>query len=154
MQISENGLSLIKKFEGFSAKPYLCPAGKLTIGFGHVIKKGEEFPDSGINVINAEKLLKTDVGIAEKAIAKWVNIPISQHQFDALVSFVYNIGTRAFRGSTMLRLLRENKPEQAAGEFSKWIYAGGKVQNGLLKRRAEERAMFTFPLPQPILPYS
>ena len=142
MKTSENSLNIIKKYEGFSASPYLCPAKKLTIGYGHVIVSRETFPSTGISPEIAENLLKQDVSIAEMAINHSVAIKLLQNQFDALVSFVYNVGSKGFEKSTLLRLLNENKHELAAAEFSKWIFAGGLAQNGLIRRRAEEKELF------------
>ena len=143
MKTSQDGIELIKKFEGFSATPYFCPAHKLTVGYGHLIITGEKFSARGISREEAETLLKQDVGVAEQAIERLVECELLQNQFDALVSFVYNIGAKAFEKSTLLRLLRENSPAQAAGEFRKWIYAGGIVQNGLIKRREAEKRLFS-----------
>ena len=143
MKISENGLNIIKKYEGFSAKPYFCPAGKLTIGYGHVIISGEKFPSDGISKKIAENILKQDVIRAEQAIKNLVKIELSQNQFDALVSFIYNVGSKAFEKSKLLRFLNENKRELAAGEFSRWVFAGGVVQNGLVKRRNAEEILFS-----------
>lgn len=142
MKTSENGLNIIKTYEGFSAKAYFCPAGKLTIGYGHVIIADEKFPPAGITEKAAENILKQDVMLAEKVINDLVVIELLQNQFDAVVSFVYNIGRKAFEKSKLLRFLNENKPELAAGEFSKWIFAGGTVQNGLVKRRKAEKCLF------------
>jgi lysozyme len=103
MKISENGLAIIKESEGFKPAPYLCPAGYWTIGFGHRILSTESF--ISITEAEAEQLLIKDVGIAENCINNLVKVPITQNQFDALVSFVYNVGCEAFKNSTMLRLL-------------------------------------------------
>lgn len=142
MKISALGLEIIKQYEGFSANTYFCPAGKLTIGYGHVIVAGEKFPAGGIDDKIAESLLKQDVAIAQRAINCLVSVQLLQNQFDALVSLVYNVGTKAFEKSKLLRLLNENKPELAADEFSKWIFVGGVVQNGLIRRRAAEKELF------------
>lgn len=142
MQISDAGLALIKQFEGFSQIAYYCPAGKLTIGYGHVILPGEQFPESGISESIGEILLKQDVSIAEKAINQLITTALLQNQFDALVSFVYNIGSKAFEKSTLLRLINENKLPLAAVEFARWVYVGKKIQAGLVRRRAAEKLMF------------
>lgn len=107
MNISENGLNLIKKEEGFKQKPYVCPAGKLTIGYGHVILPNESFTE--INEIQATQLLKNDVAIAEDCINNSVKVPITQDQFDALISFVFNVGRKAFLESTLLRNLNNHE---------------------------------------------
>lgn len=142
MQTSDAGLNLIKQFEGFSPTQYYCPAGKLTIGYGHAIIPGEQFPQYGITELIAENLLKQDVIMAERVINNLVETGLLQNQFDALVSFVYNIGSKAFEESTLLRLINANKVELAAQEFSRWIYAAGVIQQGLVKRRAAEKIFF------------
>ena len=141
MKISNAGLKLIKQYEGFWGAPYFCPAGKLTIGYGHVILSGENFSDA-ITEENAEILLKQDVSSAENTLNRLVIIELSQNQFDALVSFVYNVGSKAFEKSTLLRFLNENKLELAAEQFSRWIFAKGVVQKGLINRRVAEKLMF------------
>ncbi len=152
MQISQNGLAIIKKFEGFSATPYLCPAGKTTIGYGHVIAAGESFTD--ISTDAAEDILKNDIAKVEQALAGLIKVPLNQNQFDALVSFTYNIGITAFKNSTMRLLLNINEPALAAKEFARWVYCGGKVLNGLVSRRQDEERLFTLPASLPYLPCS
>lgn len=140
MLVSDKGLDLIKTFESFSALPYRCPAGKLTIGYGHVIKDGESF--TKITQDEALEILRKDCAIAESCINKSVTVPINQNQFDALVSFVFNVGCGAFKTSTLLLLLNSEKYNEAANEFNKWVYANRIKLNGLVNRRAEERALF------------
>lgn len=142
MQTSGAGLDLIKKHEGFSSKIYICPAGKITIGYGHVVKSTEKFPPSGITIECAENLLRADLISAESSINKLVLVPITQNQFDALASFVFNIGAGAFAKSKLLRIINEENYEQAANEFKRWVFAGGRVQNGLIARRLSENALF------------
>jgi lysozyme len=103
MRISQNGLDLIKQHEAFRAEPYLCPARKLTIGYGHVILPGEKF--TSITSQQAEELLCKDVALTEICINKYVKAPLTQNQFDALASFIFNIGRRNFLTSTMLKEL-------------------------------------------------
>jgi lysozyme len=105
MRISQAGLDLIKQHESFSAIPYLCPAKKLTIGFGHVVLPNESF--TTITETQALEILRKDVSIAENCINKTVKVPLSQDQFDALVSFVFNVGCNAFLKSTLLRKLND-----------------------------------------------
>lgn len=140
MLISDNGLDLIKGFESFSALPYRCPAGKLTIGYGHVIQEGEIF--TNITQDKATIILKQDCAKAEACINNLVKVPLNQNQFDALVSFVFNIGCDAFRTSTLLFLLNNLRYEDAADEFDKWVYAKGVKLNGLINRREKERDLF------------
>jgi lysozyme len=103
MRISQNGLDLIKQHESFSPTVYICPAGKPTVGFGHVVLPNESF--TRISEQEAEDLLCKDVSIAENCINNAVKVPITQNQFDALVSFVFNVGCAAFLKSTLLRKL-------------------------------------------------
>jgi lysozyme len=103
MRISQNGLNLIKQHEAFRAEPYLCPARKLTIGYGHVILPGEKF--TSITLQQAEDLLRKDAALTEICINKYVKVPLTQNQFDALASFIFNVGRRNFLASTMLRKL-------------------------------------------------
>ncbi|MEZ5691469.1 MAG: lysozyme [Rickettsiales bacterium] len=142
MKTSKNGIELIKRFEGFSAEPYYCPAGKLTIGYGHVMSGKEREGLLTISKEIAENLLKKDIEIAEKTIARLVKIEITQGQFDALVSFIYNIGNQAFEKSTLLRILNDGETELAAGEFKRWVYSKGKRLRGLVKRREAEKLLF------------
>jgi len=139
MKTSEQGLSLIKKFEGLRLEAYLCPAGVWTIGYGHTHKvyKGKK-----ITKEEAEKLLKEDLQIFESAICDVVKVPLNQNQFDGIVSFVYNVGIGAFRTSTMLKFINANHFPLAAGQFDRWIYSKGKKLEGLVKRRKEEKELF------------
>lgn len=138
--ISPRGIALIKEHEGFRAKPYYCPAGKLTIGYGHVIRDGENF--KAITPEEGEALLRNDVAEAESAVSRLVKAPLTQNQFDALVSFVFNIGTNRFAKSTLCSLLNQEMYFAAAQEFQKWAWGGGKKLPGLVKRRAAEKELF------------
>lgn len=140
MKTSEQGLALIRRSEGFSAQIYLCPAEKPTIGYGHVIRAGESYPN-GISEAEAEALLAKDVEGTEQAIGRLVMVSLSQNQFDALVAFAYNIGVKAFEKSTLLRLLNEGN-SAAYEQFGRWVYAGGRKLDGLTVRRAAEAALF------------
>jgi lysozyme len=140
--VSQEGIDLIKRFEGYSGKPYLCPAGKLTIGYGHVIRDDEEYLQLGIDPKTAENILKQDVNCVERKINHLVSYPLVQPQYDALVSLVYNIGVYAFEKSTLLRVLNGGNVEKTALEFRRWVYAGGKKLDGLIKRRSAEEALF------------
>ncbi|AFH47795.1 Phage-related lysozyme [Ignavibacterium album JCM 16511] len=141
--ISKKGLDLIKKYEGLKLEAYRDPAGILTIGYGHTktVK-----PGMVINKDMADLLLKIDVMDAENAVRVLVNIELSQNQFDALVSFVFNVGRKNFERSTLLKKLNEGKILEAGEEFMKWTKAkqpgGLKELPGLVKRRAEEKVLF------------
>jgi lysozyme len=143
MRCSRQGLELIKRFEGFSARPYLCPAGKLTIGYGHVIRPAEKFSDNGITEEAATALLVRDISLWEETINRLVTVTINQNQFDALVSFIHNIGARAFEKSTLLRRLNQGAMQRAAAEFSRWTYSNGCKLEGLVRRRAAESTLFS-----------
>jgi lysozyme len=139
--ISQQGLDLIKRFEGFSPEPYYCSAGKRTIGYGHVIKKGEDFC-LPLTLDEANSILNQDVAYVVMLINRLADRELTQNQFDALVSFVFNVGGKAFENSTLLRLLRAGDDEKAAAQFARWVYAGGKKLPGLAARRAEEAQLF------------
>ncbi|NBX02694.1 MAG: lysozyme [Alphaproteobacteria bacterium] len=141
MLISERGLTLIKEFEGFSARAYICPAGKGTIGYGHVLADGEIYPN-GVSSQKAGALLLQDVGEAERAVCRLAGCDLSQGQFDALVSFVFNLGAGALARSTLLRKLNAGDYAGAAKEFLRWDKAGGKKLAGLSRRRMAEMMMF------------
>ena len=139
MEISKNGIILIKKFEGCSLKAYKCPAGVWTIGYGHTNKV---FVDDVITQEEAETLLKQDLIIHCNNVSKLVKVHLNQNQFDALVSFEYNVGYGAFQNSTLLKLLNQGKYKEAAAQFDRWIYAGKKVLPGLVNRREAEKELF------------
>jgi len=139
-RISQEGLDLIKHAEGFSGKSYRCPAGKRTIGYGHLIKEGESY--KSLTRENAEQLLKKDVNIAEDAINRYVKVPLTQSQYDALCSFVYNVGEGNFEESTLLRKLNSEDYKSASREFGKWVYADKKKSKGLESRRKREKFFF------------
>jgi lysozyme len=139
MKISMNGLNLIKDFEGLRLQAYQCSANVWTIGYGHTAGV------SANNVISEEEallFLRQDVAESERAVAQHVHVPLTQNQFDALVSFVFNLGIGNFRTSTLRKKLNVGDYEGAAQEFGRWIKAGGKVLSGLVRRREAERSLF------------
>lgn len=143
MTISEQGLALIRKFEGFSATPYICPAGLKTIGYGHVIREGETLPEKVISREQGEIILKQDVRLYSEAIALLVSVPLNQNQFDALISLIYNIGVYAFEKSSLLRFLNQGDFEKTAAEFNRWVYVKKQKNRGLIARRAVESQLFS-----------
>jgi lysozyme len=140
MKISETGIDLIKHYEGLQLQPYICPAGKATVGFGHT------GPDvvfgMKITEADADKLLREDLHFAERGVETYAHAPLTQGQFDALVSFAFNLGIGALRDSTLMQKVNAKDFASAADEFGKWIHAGGKVLPGLVRRREAERALF------------
>jgi lysozyme len=143
MKLGEEGLNLIKVSEGLSLKAYVCPAGVLTIGYGHT--KGVRFGDV-ISVEKAHQLLLEDVIWAEDAVNRSVKVELNQNQFDALVSFTFNLGEANLKKSTLLRLLNVGSYPEAAEEFLRWNRAGGVILRGLTKRRVAERKLFLTPM--------
>lgn len=139
MKISTKGIELIKHFEGCKLKSYKCPAGVWTVGYGSTgahVKEGMT-----ITKEDAEMLLFTDVEKFERQV-DGLGLPLKQHQFDALVSFAFNLGFGSLLKSTLLKKIRANDMTGAANEFPKWNKAGGKVLAGLVKRRDAEMKMF------------
>ena len=143
MNTSRTGIELIKKFEGCVLTAYKCPAGIWTIGYGHTtgVKEGQTITNK-----EAEALLKQDLLTFETYVSNLVTVEINQNQFDALVSFCYNLGPGNLKTSTLLKLLNNGNFEGAAEQFDRWVYAGGKKLSGLIKRRAAEKALFLQPL--------
>jgi lysozyme len=139
MNISKEGLSLIKKFEGCELEAYLCPAGVWTIGYGHTkdVKEGDK-----INKEEADYLLQEEMIEYESYINDFVEVPLNQNQFDALCSWVYNLGPTNLKNSTMLKVLNEEKYVDVPQEIKRWNKAGGEVLDGLIKRREAEAKMF------------
>ena len=137
MKTSQKGLDLIKKFEGFSDKEYICPAGKPTIGYGHVILPFEHFP-SAITKDEAETLLKKDLQSREKSLNILVKVSINQNQFDALMSLIYNIGVANFKQSTLLKFINDRLFDKVPDQFRRWKYINKVASKGLLNRREEE----------------
>ena len=137
--MTQQGLDLIKKYEGLRLEAYKCPAGVWTIGYGHTkgVVKGTK-----ITKEEAEKLLQQDVSVFELQVINTVG-KLAACKIDALVSFAYNVGIAAFRNSTLCRKVKANSDDPVIrNEFMKWIYAGSKKLQGLVKRRAEEADMY------------
>lgn len=139
MNISKNGIDLIKKFEGCRLTAYKCPSGVYTIGYGHTsgVKKGQR-----ITQRQAEAYLREDVAKFENGVNKYVSAPLNQNQFDALVSFSFNCGLTAFKNSTLRKKLNAKDYEGAGKELLRWNKAGGVVLDGLKRRRNAEKALF------------
>lgn len=139
MQISDQGLAIIRQCEGLRLKAYLCPAGVWTVGYGHTHGVSE-----GLHITSAEadKLLLQDVAPIEDFLHT-LRINFRQGQFDALASFIFNVGLSAFRQSTLLRKIMTDASDEAiTAEFLRWNKAGGKVLPGLNARRKQEAALW------------
>ena len=144
MQTSEKGIALIKEFEGCRLTAYQDSVGVWTIGYGWTQPVDGKPIRAGMTIKQetAERLLKTGLVSYESDVSRLVKVGMSQGQFDALVSFTYNLGVRSLSTSTLLRKLNAGDYAGAADEFLRWNKAGGKVLNGLTRRREAERDLF------------
>ncbi|MEI6267841.1 MAG: lysozyme [Methylococcaceae bacterium] len=145
MQVSSQCLSIIRSCEGFSPKPYPCPAGIPTIGYGstrYADGRSVTLSDPPITQEQADEIMKTTLNEYEAAVNRYVSVPLNQNQFDALVDFAYNAGAQNLRNSTLLKLLNQQQYEEAANELCKWVHGGGKILPGLVKRRELEKELF------------
>lgn len=144
LDISDNGYAIIRDAEGFRSTAYLDTGGVWTIGFGTIkypngtsVKKGDTCTRN-----EAEQWLKNDCVWVDACLDKNVKVNLNQNQFDALASFVYNIGETAFVKSTMLTLINQNSLTSAASQFDRWVFDNGKRIQGLVNRRAKEKSLF------------
>lgn len=143
LSFSEEGLTFLTKKEGFKVRTYRDDAEHPTIGFGHRLLSGESYPN-GITREEARHLLSSDVRQAVEAVRRNVHVDLTQPQFDALVSFTYNVGATAFAHSTPLRRLNAGDAKGAAEEFKRWVHipAEPEPDHGLTNRRNAERNLF------------
>lgn len=139
MKISAEGLALIKKFEGCELEAYKCSAGVWTIGYGHT--KGVE---EGMTITKdqAEEMLLEELVEYEKAVEEAVHNQLDQCMFDALVSWTYNLGPTNLNNSTMLKVLNAGEYDEVPAQIKRWNKAGGKVLEGLIRRREAEALLF------------
>jgi lysozyme len=155
MKTGQAGLKLIKEFEGCLEKvpgqpgryqPYICPAGVLTIGWGHTNHHGRKFDERSIwTKAECDFVLTDDLRGFERAVERLVKVDLNQNQFDALVSFAYNCGEGNLEKSTLLKKVNARDFAGAAAEFAKWNKGGGKVLRGLVRRREAEAKLFSMP---------
>ena len=139
----EKAKRLIKEFEGLRLTAYTCPAGVWTIGYGHTkgVRQGMK-----IDQAQADRLLDIDIANVARSIRQLVKVNINDNQAQALVSFIFNVGARAFSNSTLLRKLNNKDYAGASSEFDKWVYAKGKKLPGLVRRRKAEKELFNEPV--------
>jgi len=145
MKASDNCINLIKKFEGFYSKPYLCPAGVWTIGYGstrYANGKKVTSKDHPITEQQAIDIMKATLGTYENDVNRYVKVELNQNQFDALVDFAYNCGSKNLLNSTLLKKLNAGDYVGASNEFKKWVYGNGVKLNGLVTRRGAEKELF------------
>ena len=139
MNISKEGIALIKKFERLELQAYKCPAGVWTIGYGHI--KGVQEGDV-ITLEEAEDMLVEELDEYENYINDMVTVGLTPSQFDALVAWVFNLGPTNLGESTLLRVLNEGNYEEVPAQIKRWNKAGGEVLNGLIRRREAEALLF------------
>ncbi len=138
-RINQNGIDLIKQFEGLHLSPYLCPSRIWTIGYGHTrtVRAGMQITEA-----QADQLLDEDLRLFERSVSRLVTVPLSDNQFAALVCFCFNIGTGNFESSTLLRLLNRGWYEQVPAQLMRWNRANGEIFGGLARRRAAEARLW------------
>ena len=145
MNTSEKGLALIKYFEGVRAKPYRCPAGYWTIGVGHLITRNVKLPDSWNRELESDEideLLKKDLIKFENGVLRLLHPKQpTQSEFDALVSFSFNLGLGCFQRSTVRSAFKRDDKKRAGEVLLKYCYAGGRKLKGLIRRRIAEHAL-------------
>ena len=141
LALSPAGAAFIARFEGFRAVPYRCPAGKLTIGYGHAIQPGEQF--SSLTPDEALTLLQQDATREASPLGRALTVDLLPHEADALISLAFNCGGRTIARSTLVRLLNAGEAQEAAHQFGKLNKAGGRESRGLTLRRAAEQRLFT-----------
>ena len=139
--ITQDGVDLIKRFEGFSQTVYFCPAGLRTVGYGHVVRPHEDFT-SGITEQQAVELLRRDVAVAERAVLRLITVPLTDGQFDALVSFTYNLGGGALQRSTLRRKVNRQEHVLVPEQLMRWVWANGRRLKGLVRRRKYESGVY------------
>ncbi|NBX72790.1 MAG: lysozyme [Alphaproteobacteria bacterium] len=139
-RIAPVGRALIKEFEGLKLRAYRCPAGMLTIGYGHTrtVK-----PEQTISKERAEELLTEDLVYFEKIVSDTVRVSLNDHQFSALVSFCFNVGAQNFTHSTLLKLLNRGWYDQVPAQLLRWTRVGGEAMGGLVRRRAAEARLWS-----------
>jgi lysozyme len=145
MKTSPNGLQLIRKYEGYKSTPYRCPAGKITVGYGHVIGNGLQLPDEWNRTLSLgeiNELLRTDLARFERGVLRYCPVYLTQSQFDALVSFSFNLGLGVLQRSTLRQKILRKDGEGAAKEILRYDKVGGRPLKGLTNRRIAEYRMF------------
>ena len=139
MKISQEGIALIKKFEGCELNAYQCSANVWTIGYGHTKEVAE---NNECSMEEAEEILVADLEEFEEWVEKLVSVEMAQNEFDALVAFTFNLGPTNLRTSTLLERLNDRKFEDVPSEMKRWNRAGGVVVDGLVRRREAEALLF------------
>ena len=146
MNVSKAAIALIKHHEGVRSRPYRCPANLWTVGVGHLIGDGKSLPDSWNRTFSQEEIdgiLKSDLRRFELGVHKMLpNVPLRQCEFDAIISFCFNLGLGCFQRSTLRQALLRGDKKAAMESLVKYCRAGGKILRGLQTRRLDEKALF------------
>ena len=146
MNVSKAAIALIKHHEGVRSRPYRCPANLWTVGVGHLIGDGKSLPDSWNRTFSQEEIdgiLKSDLRRFELGVHKMLpNVPLRQHEYDAIISFCFNLGLGCFQRSTLRQALLRGDKKAAMESLVKYCRAGGKILRGLQIRRLDEKALF------------
>jgi lysozyme len=146
VKVSERAIKLIKHHEGVRNRPYRCPANLYTVGVGHLIGDGKSLPDSWNRTFTEAEIdgiLKSDLRRFELGVHKMLpNVPLRQHEFDAIISFCFNLGLGCFQRSTLRQALLRGDKKAAMESLVKYCRAGGKILRGLQIRRLDEKALF------------
>jgi lysozyme len=146
VNVSKAAIALIKHHEGVRSRPYRCPANLWTVGVGHLIGDGKHLPDSWNRTFTEAEIdgiLKSDLRRFELGVSKMLpNVPLRQHEFDAIISFCFNLGLGCFQRSTLRQALLRGDKKAAMESLVKYCRAGGKILRGLQIRRLDERALF------------
>ena len=146
MNVSKAAIALIKHHEGVRSRPYRCPANLWTVGVGHLIGDGKSLPDSWnrtFTEVEIDGILKSDLRRFELGVHKMLpNVPLRQHEFDAIISFCFNLGLGCFQRSTLRQALLRGDKKAAMESLVKYCRAGGKILRGLQIRRLDEKALF------------
>lgn len=138
--MTERCVELVKYYESYRKKPYICPAGYLTVGYGHVLRPGEEITE--LTVDEAGHLLSKDLQLTEKKVKVYTKVLLNSNQLDALISLVFNIGAGAYQRSTLRMKLNRSEYEEAAEEILRWNKIKGVPSKGLTRRRLKEYNLF------------
>ena len=141
-KVSNKLVSFIRSLEGYSAIPYRCAANYITIGWGHEVKRGENFTE--ITEDQATGLLHNDLLVAEGTVCRLITGPQEDYQYDALVSFCFNLGGARLAASTLRMVVNRGEHDEAPIQIRRWVYAGGKKLKGLVHRRDQEALMYEF----------
>ena len=147
LTVSKEGIALIKRYEGYKTTPYRCAAGKITVGYGHVIGNGLQLPDEWnrkFSLGEIDELLRTDLARFEQGVSRYCPVYLTQSQFDALVSFSFNLGLGVLQRSTLRQKINRGDAD-AAKVILKYNMAGGRILKGLIRRRQAEYRLFTAP---------